>query len=320
MRSFFCCGVLGSVALVACSADQTSPADGGAADVVGTDATPSDGGSDVVVLPVPACKRGAPFGQPGYVSWSATDAGASGFFKMPVRFDRTQQLAVFNDNGGIYFANRAGLGSFVGRRPLPNPPKGQLRSASLNVAGDKVYVDVDNGADPYSIHVANVDGSGNETVWASRPGQNLFFAYPLPDVPVLYALNGSDPQPDPILRFPIGPGGAAGAPAPPKGFAKYTEFLSGKTRVNSVVVSDDELDMYFGTPGGPDPSVDAQLYESHRASASDDWNQPTPMSYLNSFVGFRPEYVSYLSGDGCQLYFLVVGNDTKLYSAEKPPK
>ncbi len=87
----------------------------------------------------------------------------------------------------------------------------------------------------------------------------------------------------------------------------------------SPVVSADDLTLYFASPAAGAGEHD--IWRATRASASDPFSSPTPVSELNTSSFEAP---SYLTADGCALYLYSnrMGGAAQfhIYRSSKPPK
>jgi dipeptidyl aminopeptidase/acylaminoacyl peptidase len=92
----------------------------------------------------------------------------------------------------------------------------------------------------------------------------------------------------------------------------------------SPTLSPDELTLYFASSRTLETRcasmLDDEIWQANRATTADPFAHPRPIAELSTH---RPEWPSWLSPDGCRLYFTrqSARSDADLYVAEKarPP-
>jgi hypothetical protein len=291
--------------LVGCSADQFSTPSDAAVSEAGVDA--ADAGTDAKPT---SCSLDVPWRSPVLLKWDPTSNGSPIPFPGTVRFDRDENVAVFDDgNSGIYLATR-NQDVFVGKKTFPVPLTESAFHPTLDGPGKRLWF-----AYGGRIAVTAADGSSSIVDAALEVGFELAFPYALPGGNVLYAANGNPTSPLVRYTIDVATGKAQGTPQVPLGYEKWPANFqsSGPNRPLSIAVSADELEMVFGNGN---VAATAHVFVSRRASTSVAWPTPVP---LDLGPNFTPETPNWISVDRCRLYVRgYVGSQRVVAVATRP--
>lgn len=248
--------------------------------------------------PVERCDPTAQFGRPSAVASLNTPANEEQAALSPdeltVHFSRDGGAASYD----IYEAKRssktASFGNAIAVMGVNTP--GEDREPRVTADGLALFATSKAGGGPFRV------------TWSKRDNTSVAFGA-LQAVPVINGTtNDSDPFISPdgrVLYFSSDRGGtyALYRSTQTGGVFSTPELVNG-VKLDTVymeltpVVSEDELTLYFGSSRPGKGSID--MYQAGRAAVQDAFGEPIALSELNTL---DPELPSWISADGCELYF-----------------